>query len=492
MKSRKKKLLYLLALALCTLSCTKELIDDTNDYGRQVEVRLHLKMSSPNIPTYAITEREENNVNDIYVFFFLKSSGRVYDVVRGDNISNVSDANKTFTATLILDGITNDTFESYVVANIATFMAGKDKNDFSGKSYDELQLMLQNAVTDKLHATAGNFVMWGKADREFPSTSSSQSISVPMIRALARVDIGVGVSGVWNGNDKNGVAIPFKLKSVHVYKPNNAYSFMPLLATYDAANKKVTTHSAIGTAIATPMEYAVNGDLMTMRDIYLPESDVRITANGAMGDANHTSRCAIVVGGLYNGSTTPCYYRIDFNDNGTPRNLIDVLRNHRYLVNITAVTGEGYPTPDDAYNAITTSMVVEITAWSDLSQDIIFDGVNWVYVQKKMLTLPGSKDMVGTLVIGSNLSVADWQMSFDGVNFSTDHTVSNADFEATKPTLSDGGTLAIKTLSTIADNMPRRATLYIKIGRLKFTISIVQRPDAPTDWEEGAEYPTDF
>lgn len=493
MKFKQKQLLCLLTLALCALSCVKEPPSDTPiSGGQEVEVRLHLKMSSPNIPTYAITEAEENNVSDIYVFFFRKSSGRVYDVVKGDNVTNVSDVNKTFTATLVVDGTTNETFNSYVVANIGTFMTGKDKDIFKGKSYDELQSLLQNAVTDKLHATSGDFVMWGKADKEFPSTFPSQSITVPMLRALARVDIGLGVGGVWNGNDKEGKAIPFKLKTIHIYKPNDAYSFMPTLAAYDAANKKVTAHSAIGTAINTPMEYTVTGDLMTMREIYLPESNVRITADGATGDANHTSRCAIVVGGLYSGSTTPCYYRIDFNDNATLRKLIDVLRNHRYLVNIVSVTGEGHPTPDDAYNAITTTMNAEITAWSDLSQDIIFDGVNWVYVQKKTLTLPGSKDMVGGLVVGSNLSADDWQMSFDGVNFTTDPTISNADFDVAKPAVNDGGVLAVRTRNTITDDVTRLSTLHIKIGRLKFTISTQQLPDTPADWEEGTEYPKEF
>lgn len=493
MKLKKKQLLCLLAVALCTLSCVKETISaPTDGSGKQVEVRLHLKMSSPSISTYALTETQENNVNDVYVFFFRKSSGLVHDVVKGESVVNINDVNKTFTATLVVDGTISETFDSYVVANIDAFMAGKDKLIFIGKSYDELQVLLQAAITDKMHTTVGNFVMWGKADREFPSTSPSQNISIAMMRALARVDIGLGVGGVWDGKDRNGKNIPFQLKTVHIYKPNNGYTFMPLSTAYDATNKRVTAHSAIGTAIAIPMEYVVIDDLMTLREIYIPESNVRITADGATGDANHASRCAIVVGGLYNGLTTPSYYRIDFNDNGTPRKLIDILRNHRYLVNIVSVTSEGYPTPDDAYNAITTSMDVEITEWSDLSQDVIFDGVNWVYVQKKSLTLPSSKDVTGELVIGSNLATSDWQMSFDGVNFSTDMTLFNADFEVTKPTLADGGVLTIKTRNTITDDAPRRATLYIKIGRLKFTLSLLQQPDIPTDWEEGTDYPTDF
>lgn len=490
MKLEKKQLLCLLTVLLATLSCVKEPMSDSGG-GKRVEVRLHLKMSAPGIPTYALTEQQENNVKEIHVFFFRKSNGRVFDVVKGEQVTNVSDQKKTFTATLVVDGTLTDTFESYVVANIGGFMADKDKSEFRGKSYDELQELLQAAVTGKPHAGEGDFVMWGKADKEFPAASPSQSINVPMLRALARVDIGVGVGGAWNGKDKEGTEIPFKFRSARVYKPMDGYTFMPLKGLYDAPNKKVTAHSAIGAPLATPMKYDIADDLMTMREIYLPECDVRLTADGTPGDVNHTARCAIVVGGLYKGSAAETYYRIDFNDNGTPRRLIDLLRNHRYLVNIVSVTGEGYSTPDEAYNAITASMEVEITAWSDLSQDIIFDGVNWVYIQKKSLTLPGSKGAKGELVIGSNLAAKDWQMSFDGTSFSTGFTLSNADFEVTKPALSEGGVLTVKTRNTIS-HTARRATLHIKVGRLKFTLSLQQNPDTPPDWEDGTDYPIEL
>jgi hypothetical protein len=217
-------------------------------------------------------------------------------------------------------------------------------------------------------------------------------------------------------------------------------------------------------------------------------------ATPGIGDANHTNRCALVVGGYYNASTTLSYYRIDFNDNGTPRNLINVMRNHHYRVNITAVTGPGFSTPDDAYNTfiLNSNMNVVITNWEELSSDIIFDGENWVSVRKKHITLPGNSDISGYLQVGSNLDASTWELSLDGTTFSTTASIQNTNFVVTKPASGTDGVLKITTRNQITDGTNRTATLTLKIGRLKFNIAITQIPDFPLDWEEGPEFPTDF
>lgn len=82
-------------------------------------------------------------------------------------------------------------------------------------------------------------------------------------------------------------------------------------------------------------------------------------------------------------------------------------------------------------------------------------------------------------------------MSLDGVNFSTDATISNADFDVAKPAAKKGS-LLIRTRNKLADGQTKSATLTIKINRLEFTISIEQRSDTPEDWVEGGEFPKDF
>ena len=503
-----KKLTVPLLMVACSMSsCTKEAMSEAPpSSGEVVQVRLHLKMSSPD-NNYALTNDQECHVENIHVFFVSQRTDKVYDFVEGKNIVNSDNINKTFDASLLIPFGNTDKFDSYVLANIGEFMAGKDKSLFVGKTYAELQLLLQSTITGKLHDGAGNFVMWGKANEALPNISPNK-ITIPMIRAVARVDIGVGiktaagvggVDGTWNGLDKDGNIIPFVLNTIHVYRPNTAYAYMPLLASYyDVSTKKVTQHSAIGAnsaGNATSLEYTVTNGF-SQKEIYIAESNVLMDGAGVIADDNYTKRCAIVVGGTYNSVITPTYYRIDFNDNGTPRELIDVLRNHRYGMNIVSVTGVGYPTADEAYNSVTTGMEAEVIDWTDANQDIVFDGVNWFHIEKKALTFPASKGATATLRAASNVIVPKWEMSLDGTTFSTGKVITDANFEVSKPTVPDGDAsnginLSIKTRNTI--KAERSSTLYIRVaGRLKITIKLTQTLDYPIDWEEGNDYPIEY
>ena len=505
-----KKLTVPLLIVACSMSsCTKEAMSEAPpSSGEEVQVRLHLKMSSPD-NNYALTNEKECYVENIHVFFVSKTTNKVYDVVEGKNIQNVNNIDKTFEASLLLQFGNTDKFDSYVLANIGEFMTyeGQDIKRFVGKTYAELQGSLQSTITGKLHDKAGNFVMWGKAKEALPNISPNK-ITIPMIRAVARVDIGVGiktaggvggVDGTWSGLDKNGNPIPFVLNTIHVYRPNTAYAYMPYLASYyDVLNKKVTQHSAIGANSgddAIPLKYTVTNGF-SQKEIYIAESDVLMNVTRALTDANYTKRCAIVVGGLYNGVATSTYYRIDFNDNGTTRKLIDVLRNHRYGMNIVSVSGVGYPTADEAYNSVTTGMEAEVIDWTHANQDIVFDGVNWFHIEKKALTFPASKGATATLRAASNVIVPKWEMSLDGTTFSTGNVITDATFEVSKPTVPDGDAsnginLSIKTRNTI--KAERSSTLYIRVaGRLKITIKLTQTLDDPIDWEEGNDYPIEY
>ena len=487
-----KKLTVPLLMVACSMSsCSKEAMSEAPpSSGEEVQVRLHLKMSSPD-NNYALTNDKECHVENIHVFFVSKTTNKVYDVVEGKNIVNSDNINKTFEASLLIPFGKTDKFDSYVLANIGNFMTDGDKDikRFVGKTYAELQLLLQSTITGKLHDKAGNFVMWGKANEALPNISSNK-ITIPMIRAVARVDIGVGiktaagvggVDGTWNGLDKDGNIIPFVLNTIHVYRPNTAYAYMPFLASYyDVLNKKVTQHSAIGANSAgnvTSLEYTVTNGF-SQKEIYIAESDVLMNGTGALTDANYTKRCAIVVGGFYNGVATSTYYRIDFNDNGTPRKLIDVLRNHRYGMNIVSVSGVGYPTADEAYNSVTTGMNVEVIDWTHANQDIVFDGAHWFHIERKDVVLGGIYGGSEKLSAESSVDPKDWVLTWKV----------GGHFTAIKPTTKTGGFLEISTIAGVDLETTDELTIQVT-SRLKITIRVRQLPDGYTieDWESRPE-----
>lgn len=505
--------LLVLATA-CARDRMEEGLSPDMEQPEQVEVKIHLRTSQPASPTRALSVEQESLINNVYVFFFNTTDNKVYTVVKGKNVTpnNTGDPAKwTFTASLIVNTGTRTTFDCLVLTNIDSWMQGKNLTDFNGKSYDELQTIL---VSNELSAAAlpaasptEGLVMWGKASTPVSVPADAASITVPVIRALASVEVGVGKGPTadnpttwdgWDGKDSEEKNIPFVLKKVYVYRPNNRYAFMPLAAVYDADRRKVTAPSPAGASAAITAPFVYNlpaGAYGIRREIYLPEADIRQTVpsgpghTGKPGDAGHKDRCALVVCGSYNGHADS-YYRIDFNDNAADRSLIDLLRNHRYYVSIISVQGDGENSPQEAYESLRINMGIEITGWTDTFQDVSFDGTDWMYAEKKNITLPGSAQQKGAIAMESSIDPAEWKMSFDGVNYTKNTSLANTDFQVTKPATATGGKLEITTLGTMAENDPdRTATLTIKAERLKFKIQITQKADKPTDWDqEGGEF----
>lgn len=468
-----------------------------------VTIRLFTRFSreGTEAATRALSEADEGQVDNVYVFFLRVSDGKVHSVAEGKNVVNTSTAEKTFTANLEVTGSAGQEFRCIVLANAGSLLDGQNLNLYKEQTYEQIQGMLVNApaYTSAPVLAAGGIVMWGEAESHVAATRHPQQVTVRMIRAVARVDVGVGVNpDNWNGKDAEGNNIPFQLKKVFIFKPNDRCAFMPEAKAYDIQAQRVTRPSPAGkpyTVAPFTYDVPVNANSLTAT-VYLPEANVRLPGEGVFvadpqsGDANHTKRCAIVVGGSYNGHADT-YYRIDFhNGNGTA--IADLLRNHRYRASITSVRADGESTPEEAYESRRVNISATILGWNDWSQDVSFDGVDYVYVEKKSILLPGNAGLVGAIGIESNVDPAEWQMSLDGVNYLTTAVISNADFEVAKPAVKKGS-LLIRTRTQLADGMqPKTATLAVKIHRLSFTISIEQRPDTPEDWVDGGEFPKDF
>jgi len=102
-------------------------------------------------------------------------------------------------------------------------------------------------------------------------------------------------------------------------------------------------------------------------EIYLFEAENH-TAGGHGTAKEPTQRTCIVVGGKYNGASTPTYYRADFSTSkdNTGNVLLDVLRNHHYTFEITKVSSSGAGSSEDAFKGVKNiEFEVQVTDWGD-------------------------------------------------------------------------------------------------------------------------------
>ena len=176
-----------------------------------------------------------------------------------------------------------------------------------------------------------------------------------MLRSVARVDVTMSAA-VTN----------FRLLTIQAFRANNKIRIIPDNLT-DPDNPIVSVPSiATGTFgnINTP-KLAVTGNESKSK-LYLPE----VVAPDESSRIN--SATCIVVGGFYNGDNDTTYYRIDFCSAEHPFG--QILRNHRYLFNLTGVSSKGWDTPEQAANNLSSNITVEVKNWNDNTTDMYFDG----------------------------------------------------------------------------------------------------------------------
>ena len=322
------------------------------------------------LSTKGMTEDEENAITTLYILAFQPDpdAGDAYKLKYNAAGKVGSGGSFSFTLRRSVSGAADTRL--LLVANRNPFASVS-----AGMTYGEAQSALISGELGTAPAFADTGIpMFGFAgdspNTPLAITEGMAPLTANLLRAVARVDVGVGTynagSGTW---DKSGV--PFNLTDVFVYKPYDRYALLPIETSllYTSGTPSVTAASQAGTLSSGSFTYtgtAITDNTYCKAEIYLPEVAL---AGSTVYDENHENRTALVIGGHYNRSGSKSYYRIDFTTdevNTDAAVLHDVLRNHLYRYSITAVTKAGYDSPDAAYSGKGIGLVfttASITPW---------------------------------------------------------------------------------------------------------------------------------
>ncbi|MDR0333144.1 MAG: hypothetical protein LBI15_06725 [Dysgonamonadaceae bacterium] len=413
--------LLLLSVLAFTASCISEIPwgnDNPNVKPGEAEVKLRLRtpggFKAPAMRSLSFAQ--ENAISDVYVLVFNSDNSALMDIKEGlvidngtvDPSSGIYSGTGEFSITLP-QTMGNATVNLVVLANAGAILDATVGTDFATATlpatpnYDNVMRAIFTSITGKMFTAPGSVIpMWGETGQISIDPGASQSVE--LMRAIARIDVGVGFPSrastdttddwTWNGEDAGGTEIPFVLQEVYVMRPNNRYAVAPAAANRTGTTINAPTVPAGTTAFsATDSETdflftgittaAVGTGTWTARSIYVPEADINMNPlGGASMDDNHTERMAIVVGGSFNGNPTT-YYRLDFAKGGS---LIDVYRNFLYQFNIISVSGDGYGDPITAYESTAMNMEADILNWNDSDLDnIYFDGTNYFRISDQRI-----------------------------------------------------------------------------------------------------------
>ena len=337
---------------ITTLSGCKKIdlpTEETKPGEQQVTLRLVLPQSNNKAGTYAISAVDQNSIQGLDVLAFrVTDNGKEYYAYHRQAVLLRPDQGGTavdFHVDLLKS---TDKFRFVLIANAEA----KVKSALSGLSAnaekETVMSRIEYGITTKWNAgSLGNFTplpMWGESITVDGINNNTQKFSVNMLRSMAAIDVQV------TAND-------FVMTEVLVYNQSNKGRMAPSPQYYDGGERIVTAPSIpAGTNRLATQRYTATNTLAG--EIFLFES----AAATSIGDPNATG---LVIAGKYAGSTVVTYYRLELTD--SLGNLTPVLRNHRYVVNITKVHSPGFTGETQAWASKPMGMTASVTAWSEIS-----------------------------------------------------------------------------------------------------------------------------
>ena len=319
----------------------------------------------------------------------------------------------------------------------------------------------------------GTLPMWGEVTAVVNHTESSvpQLGTIHLIRAVARVDIGLNLTkdGTTQFNEKANGIEGVTLTSAHLYNTKQRGLVAPEKSNWDATNRKAL-QTSLPTNITNiePIDKSkyIQDDKLLLREIYLPEA-----ANDNSTTTDYLTRPYIIVGLTVNNKET--FYRIDYlKKNGDEPDAtyeyLPLLRNNRYLVNITGVGGPGFDSTKDAQKGPAANIMYDVEMWDESQMtNVQYDGQYMLAVNPDKLTF--YKDG-GELTSTIQTSFPNG-FSIEGLPEWITHEIKPAD--PTKTGKTDEKIVTFIAQPTDAERTFTKA--YVKAGRMKWNLHFEQK-----------------
>lgn len=380
---------------------------------------INLSVSAANSGTTMDNDDTASAIKSLCILQF-NADGNAFGTLRHVGMGKETAPNSgKYSATLLQSVDNNDKYKLVILANFPDGDYGIFYR-MGGKSYAEVQQACLSAElsgeSNVLEFTAAQpFPMFGIAKDGAPQiiTETMNLGTVSLVRAVARVDIGIGTKNADN-NTWNKGGVPLAMTQVQIWKDGKQYAYMPVESKFSSSGGALAINSPSpvgGTETKIYGSTYITGTTYCSEKIYLPEADLLW---GDVYDDNHSSRLAIIVGGKYNGSDAETFYRVDFNYDEGSKAKMDILRNHVYRFTIKSVKDAGYATAELAYNSKPKGLdfSAEIEPWvsneptsvpSIQGYYLTYEGFNgenvkWTYGNLSTQRIPKKKSYWGTNV----------------------------------------------------------------------------------------------
>ena len=349
----------LLSVGLFFIGCSKE-TDLTPPVvgpgGEGASVMLTVSTPQPTLPS-AFSSRAQTDaeslISDVNVLVFRTGDENVF-LYRVPGREIISTGNQQTKFKITLDA-TSEPLKLLVVSN------AKDAFDSltwtPGTSEGQVRETLEARFTPE--GMQGPLPMYGEVSLpDGVSASQTYHFPVTLLRAIARVDV---VKELESGSPE------FILEEIYAFRTNDRIQLIPDAAHMPSGLKVDAPSLPDGTiSLGDPVVRTVSGDTESIVQLYIPESAEAVTNTEKIKSAT-----TLVIGGRFGGAGNPVtYYRADFNSGLPGHPFGQVLRNHRYIFKIKNVSREGWGSPGEAAENLSSSIVVDVQPWEDFSSEM--------------------------------------------------------------------------------------------------------------------------
>lgn len=422
---------------------------------------------------------QQRYIDDVYILLFEnKQDGTLIDFTKATLNGDQGDVTRTIEGQF---SQRNSSINIVVLANLKQNGLVVDFTNYKGKTEQEIYEALVYEYPKagwKLDKNARFLPMWGKQTN---ITLSQREINInefDLYRGVAKMGVQVATTAqekftlkevyVYNVNSKGYCAAPTKRPDVGDTNNNKNDQFEePEIPAVDGTPC---------VQLSAPLEYKNITNNAIHNQIYLSESNNK-------NPGTDRQPLVVVVGGIYNGDglvenngSNLTYYRIDMKDDkeATTDGVLapfDIIRNHSYIFNITAVNNPGTPTPEEALDEAVVGLTVEVKDYTEVPMQ----GITPQYT----LTVDNSTFGFEGLTITPGLL----EVKTDGTSWELEKPEdgNNTWFELTeKNKTENSGQVSIlpspNTDKVDGKYVSRTGYFYVIAGKIKKRITVIQEP----------------
>ncbi|GEM_PF-3610525 len=457
------------------------------DTGNDGLVTFEIKVPQTGTPesalpgTRALTDAQEGLVREVDVLVFAPSGGSfLYRAAAKTITANPETSTADYRFTAMLEETAS--CDIVIIANARTavqdFLTAKGSIAFSKTDLQAGLCLTNSGKWDTQTPTP--IPMWAE-DMGRQVVKETVIKGIMLHRMLTRIQIKVAADN-------------FDLREVYLYNAPSKGAVIPATASWDPTWKSTSAapaDPATGKATAVSMPAGWNRNTQPLVYTYLA-SEVQdkactheiYTFEAPAGDGSTgPDNTFLVIGGLYNGSTTVTYYRIDIaaQNSASQYEYLPLLRNHTYDFTVNSIARQGYQSADIACQAgpENTGVVLVVEHDEDLRY-YVSDGHFYLAASEKIVRLPYSAAVWTTsMKIRSNYA-AGWSVKASDSETDPDMTCSWITLHTALP--STGQELSY-TVGVNDGWAVRRAYLHISAG-IEIVITIEQESQG------GVELPT--